>query len=481
MFFFVFIDKRYKRHQKLYKLKKNILNIVLITLLIVPQLISAQKINEKLVRKDVNTRILFVFDASRSMSGRWQESRKIDKARQIMYQVLDSLQHVPNLELALRVYGHQKQYPPKVCNDTRLEVPFGKENIKKIKAKLGNLKPRGSTPIAYSLSQAATDFTPCENCNNIIILITDGIEECDGDPCEASMALQKEGIALKPFIIGIGRDFSEAFECVGDYFNATREDDFNKALNVVIRQALNPTTCQVNLIDEHGKPTGTNVNMTFIDHNTGKIVYNFIHTMNNQGVPDTLVIDPVLTYDIIVNTLPAIRLDKVQMVLGKHTIFPAMVEKGELYVQPATRMRADEDITCLIKEAGNSEILYVMKADQNQHFLKGLYDVDILTMPRIILKDVEIKPSHKTTIEIPKTGIAYINKAVTGYGSLYVQENGKMRWIYDLNEKSTNESIQLLPGVYRVVFRPKYSDKSIYSIDKVFNVKPGLTTRINMY
>ncbi|MBI9033361.1 MAG: VWA domain-containing protein [Bacteroidales bacterium] len=462
-------------------MKNRILNIVIVILLFTPQLIFSQKINEQLVRKNTKTRILFVFDASRSMTGRWQQSRKIDKARQIMYHVLDSLQNIPNLELALRVYGHQKPYPPKVCNDTRLEVPFADNNIQKIKAKLGNLNPRGSTPIAYSLSQAANDFPLCENCNNIIILITDGIEECDGDPCEASRELQQSGIVLKPFIIGIGRDFSEAFDCVGDYYTASREDDFNEALNVVIRQALNATSCQVNLIDEYGKPTATNVNMTFIDHHTGKIKYNFIHTLNNQGLPDTLVIDPAITYDIVINTIPSIKIKKAQLAMGKHTIIPTMVEKGSLYVQPATRMRADEDIICLIKESGSNEILYIMKADQTQQFLKGLYDIEILTTPRISLENIEIKPSHTTSIEIPKTGIAYLNKAVTGYGSLYVQENGEMHWLYDLNEQSTNESIQLLPGVYRVVFRPKYSDKSIYTIDKVFEIKPGLTSRVNMY
>ena len=41
-----------------------------------------------------------------------------------------------------------------------------------------------------------------------MILITDGIEECGGDHA-ISIALQKKGIVLKPFVIGVGLDFKE--------------------------------------------------------------------------------------------------------------------------------------------------------------------------------------------------------------------------------------------------------------------------------
>ncbi|MBK9542788.1 MAG: hypothetical protein IPO49_10860 [Bacteroidetes bacterium] len=67
------------------------------------------------------------FDASQSMYGQWQSGAKIDIAKSLMKKVLDSLRYVDNLELALRVYGHQKPYPPQDCDDSRLGVPFSKE------------------------------------------------------------------------------------------------------------------------------------------------------------------------------------------------------------------------------------------------------------------------------------------------------------------------------------------------------------------
>jgi len=143
------------------------------------------------------------------MYGRWESGAKIDVAQRLMGQMLDSLQGIQeegNFQLALRVYGHQKPVPPQDCSDTRLEVPFSNGNIYKIKRVLKAINPKGTTPIAGSLLKASYDFPPCTDCRNIVILITDGVEACDGDPCVVSKRLQQKGIILKPFVIGIGLD-----------------------------------------------------------------------------------------------------------------------------------------------------------------------------------------------------------------------------------------------------------------------------------
>ena len=241
------------------------------------------------------TRIEFLFDASQSMYGRWQSGAKIDVAKMLMKQLLDSLRYVNNLEIALRVYGHQKNFPPQDCDDSKLEVPFSKGNISAIQQVLKDVIPRGTTPIAKSLELCGNDF-PQSPSRNIIILITDGIEECGGDPCAISQALQKKGIFLKPFVIGLGLDPSlmKTFECVGRYFDATNETMFKDALNIVISQALNNTTLQVNLLDVNRNPTETNVNMTFYDkfttHASVKEAFslwntntNFLQTDNRTG------------------------------------------------------------------------------------------------------------------------------------------------------------------------------------------------------
>ena len=87
----------------------------------------------------------------------------------------------------------------------------------------------------------------------------------------AAKDIAQKGIILKPFVIGIGKeDFSDAYSCVGKFFDVKQEDDFKNILNVVISQALNNTTAQVNLLDVDGRASETDVAMTFYDENTGK-------------------------------------------------------------------------------------------------------------------------------------------------------------------------------------------------------------------
>ena len=107
------------------------------------------------------TRILFILDASNSMNARWtMEQTRIQAAKELLAQAVDSLVGTPNLEIALRVYGHQSPITATFqdCNDTKLEVPFGKDNYSTIKYRIRSIEAKGTTPIARSLEAAAGDF-----------------------------------------------------------------------------------------------------------------------------------------------------------------------------------------------------------------------------------------------------------------------------------------------------------------------------------
>jgi len=453
---------------------------VLLLLLFVPLLGFSQTGREQ-QKTEPLSRILFVFDGSQSMIGKWQSDIKINIAKKLMSSLLDSLKTFDNLQVALRVYGHQKPYPPADCNDTKLEVPFGPDNFDKVKLRIQNIEPKGTTPLAYAIEQAAGDFPPCDNCRNIVILITDGIEECGGDPCATSLALQKHGIVMKPFIIGIGRDFKKAFNCVGTYFDASSETAFQKALNTVISQALNATTMQVNLLDINNKATETNVNMTFYEHTTGKLKYNFIHTLNNHGLPDTLVLDPLLTYDLVVNTIPQVRLDSIALVTGMHVTVSVSAPQGYLNLKVGTNERIVKNLQVIVRQQDDSKTINVQSFGENKKYLCGLYDLEILTLPRLNINDVKISQSQTTYIDIPLPGIVVIRKSVNGFGSLYLEKNNILEWIYDLRENILQETLVLQPGNYKVVYRSKNAEKAMYTIENSFTILPGETSNINLF
>lgn len=418
------------------------------------------------------------------MFGHWESGMKIDIAKQLLNELLDSLQHVDNLDLAFRAYGHQSPFisgTQRDCKDTRLEVPFGGGGARAIKKALNKIQPKGTTPIAYSLEQSAKDFPPCTNCRNMIILITDGIEECDGDPCAISMALQAKGIVLKPFVIGIGLDLElvDRFRCIGSYFNAKSERSFKDVLNVIISQALNPTTVQVNLLDISDNPSETDVNMTFYDLVTGQMMYNIIHTMNHRGVPDTLGIDPLTSYRMKVHTVPAVNKDSIELLPGIHNIIAIDAPQGDLLLKVQGK-HDYANLQAIVRQQGETATLNVQKIDRKQRYLVGTYDLEILTLPRMYVSDVNVAQSSTTTVEIPQPGMAHIMRPSKGVGDVFLKEGSELTWLYALNPEFTRESIPLQPGEYKVVFRPTGSKRAFYTIDKDFTIFSGKSQLVEL-
>lgn len=426
------------------------------------------------------TRILLLYDDSQSMIAKWQTGTKYDVAKKMVSNILDSLKNTPNLELALRVFGHTKHYPPQDCDDTRLEVPFGKNNNEKIKKKLEEIKPSGTTPIARSLEECAKDFS-FGNYRNIIILITDGIEECNGDPCAVSQALQKKGVVLKPFIIGLGlnKDFVKQFECVGNYYDAQDETQFRTALNVVISQALNNTTCQVNLLDINQRPTETNVAMTFYEMRSGTIKYDFVHTLNGKGNPDTLHIDPLGLYQIVVHTIPPVSKDSIEVIPGKHTTIGIDAAQGDLFLKYDGSSEY-KNLKCIVRQKAQMQTLNVQDFNTKEKYLVGDYDLEVLCLPRLLIDNVSITQSHTTTVQIPNPGIASMLMSNPGFGSILVEQKNELKWVADLDELQTRQTFVLQPGNYRVVFRPKNSVESEYTIEKSFKVASGASVTITI-
>lgn len=425
------------------------------------------------------TRVLFIFDASQSMYAQWEGNSRMEIAKELLANMLDSLDDRNNLEVGLRCYGHQKPSPPQDCRDTRLEVKFGKNNIPAIKKRLESLRPRGTTPIAKALESGALDFPAnTDNSRNIVILITDGIEECGGDPCAVSRLYQEKKIILKPFVIGIGlsEEYKKNFECVGTFYDARNPEQFKNILDVVISQVLNSTTAQVNLLDEYDKPTETNVPLSFYDAYSGILQYNFIHTINSKGNPDTLTIDPVLSYRVVAHTIPQTEaIGDWKLTPGKHTIIPIKSPQGELTISTSNNK---SNLNCIVRKSGEMETLNIQDLNTSQKYITGTYDLEILTLPRIH-QTVDIVQSQTTEVKIPESGLVVLSFSSQGYGSIFEMDN-ELKWICDLKPKKGRQNIYLLPGKYKVVYRAKNALQSAYTKEKIFRVSSIKTVSVKL-
>lgn len=424
-------------------------------------------------------RILFIFDASQSMLGRWQSGRKIDIAKNLLSNMVDSLKGIENLELGFRVYGHKSGFPQD-CEDTHLEVNFLPADLASnlIKKKISVIRSRGTTPIAKSLEEGAKDF-PDNNSRNVVVLITDGKEECGMDPCAVSRLYQREGIILKPFVIGVGLDESwkQSFDCVGRFFDASKEEDFSNILNVVISHVIDNTTVQVNLLDENKKPTETNVNLTFYDDFTGIAKYNYLHTMNVYGHPDTMVIDPVLSYRIVAHTIPPVSIANITLNAGNHTIIPLETPQGGLKI----KMNSKINYNFIVRAAGVDTTLNIQEINEEQQYIVGKYDIELLTLPRKKFYNVDILQSETTIYSMPTPGLANIKLPSKGYGGIYIQDGDESKQIHPFKGNKTDYRLTLLPGKYKVVFRAKSSKQYIYTREKNFKIKSGKSEMIKIY
>ncbi|MDW8210769.1 MAG: VWA domain-containing protein [Cytophagales bacterium] len=441
--------------------------------------LKAQRAQQLMPEK---TRLLLVLDASGSMLSKWDDDLRINIAKDKIAAFVDSLRRNPNVEMALRVYGHQFEAKQKNCTDSKLEVGFAPNNHAQIKNALIRIAPKGTTPIAYSLEQATKDFPPEENYRNVIVMVTDGIEACGGDPCAISLGMQKNGIVLKPFIIGlgVGKEFPAAFNCIGKAYDARSAQDFRAILGSISRQILGRTTVTIELTDEKGKPLEKDVNLSFINNVTGKVIYDLIHYRNSNGQTDTLVIDPIISYDLEVGTIPPVVKKDIQIEGGKHNTIYIAVPQGTL----AFKMKTPKEygnLKAIIRQAGKATTLHIQEVGTTQRYLVGNYDIEVLTTPRTIVRNVSIKQGQTTEVEIDQPGVLTLNHYFDGIASLYrIADSGQeLVENYQLVGKVIN--IPLQPGNYKVVFRAHEAKGAVYTAFKRFTIQSGKNTTVDVF
>ena len=428
------------------------------------------------------TRILFVFDASNSMKAMYQNQTRMEGAKNLFYKFIDSLSKDKTLQFALRMYGHTVQYPPGDCKDSKLVVPFGANNLALIKQKVKEAKPTGITPIEHSLTEAANDFID-NKANNIVIIITDGIEECGGDPCKARQKLMEKGIVFKPFIIGIGLTLEQikTFECVGTYYDYDNQATLSNIATIIQQQKLNKTTAQVNLLDINSKPSETNVNMTFYNVNKKEYKYNYIHTLNYQNNPDTLYIDDFPSYKVIAHTIPPTESKEVKLSVGKHTIIPIDAPQGFFMVKrPEGVYNYNEKVKYIIRKKDEGNTINVQMLNVTEKYIVGMYDIEILTLPRIHINDNKIEQSLTKIVEIPNAGMLQVKCLETGDGCILVNHNNKLKWVTNLSSQ-TIQTYYLQPGNYVTTWRSKSLKGSIYTIEKKFTITSDSQTIVEFY
>lgn len=183
--------------------------------------------------------ILFIYDASGSMWGKLEGSTKKDVAAKVLSTTVSKLPE--NQNLGLIAYGHRKKSD---CDDIEFMVDLTNTSKASITNAVKGMKALGKTPLARSASLAIKSLKE-KKIKATVILITDGIESCDGDLCKVIKDARAEGIEFRLHIVGFGLKDGEkdALVCAakagdGNYYDAENSADLGSVLTEATKQTV---------------------------------------------------------------------------------------------------------------------------------------------------------------------------------------------------------------------------------------------------
>ncbi len=183
--------------------------------------------------------ILFIYDASGSMWGEMDGKTKKDIASEVLSKTVNNLPS--NQNVGLMAYGHRKKGD---CNDVEYMVALNNASKDKIVTAVKSINPLGRTPLAKSATMAINSLRENKT-RATIILVTDGIESCDGDICQVVSAAKTEGIDFKLHIVGFGLKEGEEkqLKCAaeagdGNYYDAANAGGLGEVLTEATAETI---------------------------------------------------------------------------------------------------------------------------------------------------------------------------------------------------------------------------------------------------
>jgi Ca-activated chloride channel family protein len=180
--------------------------------------------------------LVFILDASGSMWGQVEGKAKITIAKEVLTDLIRNLPE--DAVVGLVAYGHRRKGD---CNDVEELVPLSPIDKDKLIKIVQTLNPKGKTPITLSVQKTAEKIMHLED-ETTIILVSDGKETCEGDPCALVKELKAAGIKFVMHVIGfdVTEEERAQLECMADagggaYHTAKTAADFRMAAREVVK------------------------------------------------------------------------------------------------------------------------------------------------------------------------------------------------------------------------------------------------------
>lgn len=423
------------------------------------------------------TRLLLILDCSNTMWDHWQSGAKIKVTQQVLLSFLDSVSRQHDVDVALRVFGHLNRNQI----GTRLEVPFDEDNIYQLQSKIKTLVPNGGCTAAAALTDALSDFPAGGDTRNIILIVTDGANGLSAEICDVARQVQLSGVVVQTFILGIGNGEFDQVDCAGTFLPVRHEEEYAKTLYDIFRLAGKTARVVLRLLDGEGDLYETEHPVAFYDRRTGVSRVNTLYSVDAKLRPDTLLLDPLMTYDLTVFTHPPLHREALQFDIEHVNHVDVAVNEGILRVRYEGRRPQwqQPNVDVVVRRAGSGDRVAAQEVGETGQYLAGRYDVEVQTLPVTTLRGVEVRGNAATELSVPMPGMLILSKpkGITT-GAIFRLRDGQVEFATDLNPSTAGERLLLQPGQYELVLHPQNATKYDKVQTKRFVIESSQTTKI---
>lgn len=179
--------------------------------------------------------VMVVFDMSGSMWGQVDGVAKVEIARDAFNGLLSDWAD-NETQTGLIAYGHRRRGD---CGDIELMARPG--DGADIASLIAALRPVGKTPLSDAVIQAAEVLKFTEEAATVVLL-SDGVETCEADPCAVGAELEALGLDFTAHVIGfdIAEGDKAQLQCLADatggqYFDAANANGLTQAMEDVFQ------------------------------------------------------------------------------------------------------------------------------------------------------------------------------------------------------------------------------------------------------
>ena len=147
--------------------------------------------------------VVVVVDSSGSMKEPIAGApNRLEAAKRAIDDLIDELP--PDVDIGLVEFGD--------CEKVRRDRFYAGSERGQLKAQIERLSPDRGTPLARSIERAGAVMS--SQVPGTIVVVTDGEDSCDGDPCAAARALARKKPNIAVNVIDIGSEAGSAASCI---------------------------------------------------------------------------------------------------------------------------------------------------------------------------------------------------------------------------------------------------------------------------